>query len=108
MLDSAKINISGSPINAENPNQLDQRLLGPQGLVFADGVDSSSRKQMFGSHLGQMLTISVPSERKIQTGMEYEYGKYTFNVTMPESGRILKIIDRFPSRGNSEDSFKLN
>lgn len=107
-MDSTLINVSDNPINAHVPNQLDMRLLGPQGLSPWDDVNSASRKQMFGSHLGQMLTIACPSNRRIQTGLEYEYGKYTFNVTMPENGRILKIIDRFPVGGNDEDSFKMN
>lgn len=105
---SAAINLSGYQTGADHPNQLDLRLLGTQGLVPWDGVDSASRKQMFASHMGQALTISMPSERRIQTGMEYEYGKYTFNVKMPENGRVIKIIDRFPQAVGSEDGFLMN
>ena len=108
MSDSSKINLHNYATGADQPNQLDLRLLGTQGLVPWDGVDSASRKQMFSSHMGQALTISMPTERRIQTGMEYEYGKYTFNVKMPENGRVLKIIDRFPQAIGAEDGFIMN
>lgn len=79
------------------PNQLDPRLLGVQSLVPWVGVNSSSRQQMFASHIAQTLVISHPTPRRITTGMELHYGDYTFNYKMPEDGRILKITDRFPS-----------
>lgn len=58
--------------------------------------NSSGRIQMMSSHLGQMLVINGSTERKIQTGAEREYGKYTFNVKMPVDGEIVEIIQRYP------------
>jgi hypothetical protein len=58
--------------------------------------NSSGRTQMMSSHLGQMLVINGATERKIQTGSEREYGKYTFNVKMPVDGEIIEIIQRYP------------
>jgi DNA-directed RNA polymerase beta subunit len=69
--------------------------MGVNGLNFADGTDSSPRKQMFSSHIGQSLVIRGGTERFIQTGMEREYAKYTFSVSMPEDGKILRAIDRY-------------
>ena len=43
-----------------------------------------------------MLVIGGSSERTIQSGMEREYGKYTFKVEMPCNGLILDIIERYP------------
>ena len=57
--------------------------------------DSSGRVYMTSSHLGQMLVINGSTERKCQTGIENEYGKYTFNVKMPVDGEIVDIIDRY-------------
>lgn len=77
------------------PSELDRRFMGVNGLNFADGLDSSPRKQMFSSHIGQCLVIRGGTERFIQTGMEREYAKYTFSVKMPENGKITKVIKRY-------------
>jgi len=84
------------------PNQLRRELLGVSGLNFSDGEDSASRKQMFGSHVGQALVISGSTERRIQTGMEMEYGKYTFSVKMPANGRVLRVLQRYPETLGAE------
>lgn len=89
------------------PNQLDRRLLGTAALNSFPGTVSASRQQMFSSHIGQNIVIAEPTAKSIQTGMEYEYGKYTFAIEMPENGRIIKIIDRYPA-GYGAQSFKLN
>jgi hypothetical protein len=90
------------------PNRMDRRLMGVNGLNFADGMDSSPRKQMFSSHIGQCLVVKGGTERFIQTGMERQYAKTTFSVKMPEDGTILKVIHRYQetmgdSIQNSED-----
>lgn len=79
----------------EQPNQLYRKLLGINSLNPFDGHDSSSRKQMFATHLTQALVIEGSTERYIQTGMEKEYGKYTFSVKMPVDAEIIRVIDRY-------------
>jgi len=76
-------------------NQMDRRLMGVNGLNFADTLDSSPRKQMFASHIGQCLVIKGGTERFIQTGMERQYARTTFSVKMPEDGIILKVLHRY-------------
>lgn len=76
-------------------NEMDRRLMGVNGLNFADVADSSPRKQMFSSHIGQCLVVKGGTERFIQTGMERQYAKTTFSVKMPEDGIILKVIPRY-------------
>lgn len=76
-------------------NELAPYLLGTCSLNPWPGNNSSSRVQMFASHLTQMLVMEEPSERGCQTGMEAEYGKYTFNVKMPADAEVLKIIPRY-------------
>ena len=76
-------------------NQMDRRLMGVNGLNFADVTDSSPRKQMFASHIGQCLVIKGGTERFLQTGMERQYAKTTFSVKMPEDGIILKVLHRY-------------
>lgn len=76
-------------------NQLYRELLSVSGLNPWDGHDSSSRKQMFAGHLAQALVIEGANPRRHQTGMEREYGKYTFDVKMPVNAEVVKIIDRY-------------
>lgn len=78
------------------PSQIHRELLGVLGLSPFDAYDSASRKQMFASHISQALVIEGSTERFIQTGMEREYGKYTFNVKMPVDAEIIQVIQRYP------------
>lgn len=91
----------------ERPNQLHRELMSVCGLNPWHQHDSSARIAMFTSHLGQMLQIHGATERTFQTGMEAEYGKYTFNVAMPCDGKIVKIIERYRA-DLSQESIKEN
>lgn len=83
-------------------NQLIRPLLSVIGMSPFVENDTSPRKQMFSGNLGAFQVIKGATERFIQTGMEREYGKYTFNVKAPENIRILKIIDRYPPRAGAQ------
>lgn len=89
------------------PNQLRREFLGVNGLNPFKGANSASREQMFSSHIGQCLVVKGSTERYIQTGMEREYGKYTFNIKMPHDGEIIRIIDLY-RRGIDRDSIAVN
>lgn len=88
-------------------NQLKPDLLGTNSLQPWPGTVSASRAQMFGSHLGQSLVIEGSTERRTQTGMEAEFGKYTLSVKMPCNGRIIKIITRH-KQSYGKDSLDIN
>lgn len=94
-------------MNQQRPNELHPELMSICGLNPWHQHDSSARVAMFTSHVGQMLQIKGATERTFQTGMEAEYGKYTFNVKMPCDGKIVKIIERYRA-DLSEDSIKEN
>lgn len=79
------------------PNQLHRALLSVLSLSPFKAHNSASRDQMFSSHIGQAIVINGATERNIQTGMEREYGKYTFNVKMPCDADIIRVIERYPS-----------
>lgn len=83
---------------AQKTNELYRDLMGVCGLNPWIQHDSSSRRQMFSSHIGQTLVINGSTERYCQTGMEREYAKYTFSTKMPVDGDIIKIIDRYKSK----------
>lgn len=59
------------------------------------GHNSSPRTQMFSSHLSQRLNTTDQSLKYIQTGMEYEFGKYTFSISLPCNARVIRVIPRY-------------
>lgn len=58
---------------------------------------SSSRGQMFGSHIAQMAVLPNGEVRMVQSGMEREMAKYTFAARMPCNGIILEVIPTMES-----------
>ena len=89
------------------PNQLRPDLMSVCALNPWPGHDSSSRIQMFASHLGQKLVIKGATERRCQTGLEAEFAKYTFSVKMPCDGRVIKVIHRY-NKTVGKDSISMN
>lgn len=77
------------------PSQIHREFLGVCGLIPWVDHDSSSRVQMFSSHIGQTLVIKGATERYCQTGMEREYAKYTFSTKMPVDAQVIKVIERY-------------
>lgn len=92
---------------AYQKNELKREFLSVCGLNPFPGFDSSSRIQMFSSHIGQRLVIAGSTERRIQTGMEAEFGKYTFSIKMPVDGHIIKTIQRY-RQNIGMDSIEIN
>lgn len=70
-------------------------LLGAPALNPFVLYNSSPRVQMFCSHIGQALPIAGATKKRIVSGIEREYGKYTFGIRMPADGVILKVIPRY-------------
>ncbi len=89
------------------PSQLHLEFLSVNGLNPYDAYDSSPRRQMWSSHIGQALVIAGATVRYQQTGFEREYGKYTFGTRMPVDAVVLRAIDRYP-RSFGQDSIRLN
>lgn len=89
-------------------SQFPRKLLGTAGLSPFPITTSPGRQQMFtSSHLAQKIVTEGMSERYLQTGMEYEFGRATFSVKMPCEGRILQIFERYPG-GESADAIQEN
>ena len=91
--------VSPPPYVPMRENQLNARLLGT-GSCLNPWIanDSSSRVQMFNSQVGQSLVLKDGTPRIIQTGMEKEYGKYTFKKSFKEESRVVKTFEKYPKR----------
>jgi hypothetical protein len=87
--------------------ELDLELLGIHGLNPFISTVSSSRAVMFSSHIAQRLLTVDPDSKRIVTGLENKFSKYTFDIKMPVNGRIIKILDRYPT-GIDNNSLKYN
>ena len=100
-------------MNKIRPSEMHRELLGVCGLNPFAGHNSSPRQQMFAQHISQALVISGSTEKRIQTGMEREYGKYTFSIKVPgeldsKGGiEVIKIIERYPHKIGM-DAIKFN
>lgn len=79
------------------PKELDLELLGVHGLSPFTAYNSSSRNYMFSSHLAQRLITCEPDSKRVVTGLENKFSKYTFDIRMPSDGKILKVIQRYPN-----------
>lgn len=77
-------------------NQLQPQSIGIAALNPTLMHDSSSRLQMMCSHIGQSLVVMGSTVRRMQTGVEREYGKYTHNIKMPCNAIVIKTIQKFP------------
>lgn len=77
------------------PNELRMDLLASSALNPWPGHDSSSRVQMFNSHLGQHLQIVGCTKRRCITGAERRYGEFTISVKMPCNAEIVRVIPRY-------------
>lgn len=70
--------------------------------------NSPARQQMFtNSHLAQKLVIRGMTENFQSTFMDDALGMATFNIEMPCTGRILKIIERYPA-SDSANAISMN
>jgi hypothetical protein len=68
---------------------------------------SASRKQMYGNNLGQIVVVDGVQERIIQSGLDTLLAKTTFAQRMPATGRVEKIIHRYPKK-EGDDTFRTN
>ena len=77
------------------PSEINRKLLGIAGMNPWVDYNSASRLQMYNAHQGQRLVMTGMTERYCQTGMEQEFGKYTFSVEIPTDAKVIKIIKKY-------------
>jgi hypothetical protein len=63
------------------------------------GSISASRGDMFASEIGQAPPLKGAEIRRIQTGMEREFGRYTSMIKMPKDAVIRKVIHKRTPKG---------
>lgn len=87
---------------------LEPRFMGASTILEPHAACSSaSRSAMRATFLTQMNVIAGAGPRRIISGAEKEYGKYTMSIKMPCNGTILKVVHKYP-RNLGMFSFKQN
>jgi len=71
-------------------------LLGINALDPFFRNSSSPRKTMFATQIGQAPVVDGNTPRRIFTGAEAEYAKYTFDVKFPCHATVLKVLHKYP------------
>ncbi len=91
----------------ERVNELHPELMSICSISPFEAYNSSPRKQMFSSQLGQTLVVKGATERRIQSGMEASFGKHTFNIKAPCDMEVIKVIEKY-SKTIDSDNIKHN
>lgn len=81
-------------------NELRPEFIGLQSLSATGMCDSSSRAQMHTSHFSQRVVLNQHDEKILQSGVESKLAPYTFNIKMPENGRIYRVIHKYDPKGS--------
>lgn len=75
--------------------QLVPQMIGIHSLFSGVLHNSPSRSVMTSQHLAQHLKVSGLEPPRVMVGLEWEIGKYTFSTTMPHTGEIVRVIQRY-------------
>lgn len=87
-------------------NELYPELLSLAALnPFIRNTSSSRATMMTSSHLGQALVVEGATKRRISSGLEREFAKYTRSISVDHDVSIIRVIPKFrPSIGSSNIS----
>lgn len=88
--------MSSNP-NNKRTNELEPELMGIGGLITFINHNSASRQVMSTNMAGQSIVNTGNTTRRIITGAEFEFSRFTFKQKMPEDGTIISVIEKFPS-----------
>ena len=77
-------------------NELSTELLSIHSLNSFISNNAPPRGVMFAGHFSQRLEITGSEPNLNQTGVEEEFGKYTFSIKMPENGTIVAVLPKYP------------
>lgn len=79
----------------QQPNEHYPELLSTAAFNLSVRNMSGSRLQMLGAHLTQMLVLHGATPRRCITGVEREFGNYTFKAMMPVDATVIAVIPKF-------------
>lgn len=83
-------------------NELDERLVGIPAVNPFFRSDTGPRAAMFNKHMSQRPTLIEPTTQRLQTGVGYELGKYTYQIVIPENSYISAVIPKYNNTISNE------
>lgn len=95
------------PKELKRVNELAPELVAIHAMNSFTATNAPARCTMFSGHFAQRIVIDGSEPNAISSGIEDEFGKYTFSIQMPEDGTIEKIIHKYPP-GFTEDAIRFN
>lgn len=84
-------------------HELGSEILAIHAFNSASPYNAAARSVMFSGHFAQRPTIVGSEPTLIQTGVEDEFGLYTFSVKMPEDGTVERVIPRYQQGVGSDN-----
>lgn len=83
--------------NDQRVNELKPELMGIGGLITFINHNSASRQVMSTNMTGQSIVNTGNTTRRVMTGAEYEFSRFTFKQQVPENGTVIATIQKFPA-----------
>ncbi len=84
--------------------ELEPEILSIHSLNRFTAHNSAPRSVMMGTQFAQRPVISGSETKYILTGVEEEFGRFTFSVRMPEDGVIVSKITKFGMLQEAKDA----
>lgn len=78
-----------------NPVELHPELMSLYGLNPFIRHISASRAAMYTNNLSQMVAIKEPNRKRIMSGMEREFGRFTYGIEFPDDAEVIEVLPRF-------------
>ncbi len=85
-----------------NRTDIHPELSGLVGLNSFYMHNSAARLEMYCSHLGQTLGVAGATPKYLQSGIEREFAKYTFNIKIPCNANIIAVVEKYPKTLDAE------
>lgn len=83
------------PFPSDQPNELNERLVGMPALNPFFRSVSGPRAAMFNKHISQRPTLLNPTSQRLATGVGFELGKYTYKLEIPANSYIIDVIPKY-------------
>lgn len=94
------------PSPAYHPNELRAELTGLPAINPFLGLVSGPRAAMFNKHIAQRQTLENGDSQRLQTGVGYELGKYTYQIKIPADSYIFAVVHKYGKSINYDGVIK--
>lgn len=87
--------------------RMDETKLSVNALNSLILMDSTNRGVMASGHMAQMLVLTNGEEKIVQSGVDHQFGKYTFGVRIKEDCKFLGMVERYRSFDSDDQTIEV-